>query len=152
MLGVGVVSVAGVGVLIATAPVPAPAASPPVVPSLPAALPPSPAPEPTSPPPGEAVASPSAEEAPPAAPPEPEGPVARFRSAVEGTKRLTVSCGSGSGEGTAEAVVGGEEIGDCTVTAVDQKRKRYITVVKKATAGTWTCFEGETKECVRTGD
>ena len=48
----------------------------------------------------------------------------------------------------AEAWVAGEAPGDCTVTVIDEGRKKYVAVLKGVTAGTWRCFGADPKLCV----
>ena len=85
-----------------------------------------------------------------AAEPEPERVVvagARFVSRLPATKKISVRCARGSGEGTAEAVVAGDDPGDCTVTAIDADRNRVSAVVKAAKVATYECFEAGAETC-----
>jgi hypothetical protein len=57
---------------------------------------------------------------------------------------VTVRCDEAEGEGDTTAVVAGDAPGDCTVTAMDSRRRRLTAVVTNARAGAYTCFaDGE---------
>jgi serine/threonine protein kinase len=72
------------------------------------------------------------------------GPSATFESALPGTRKVTVRCDEAEGEGDTTAVVAGDAPGDCTVTAMDSRRRRLTAVVTNARAGAYTCFaDGE---------
>lgn len=75
------------------------------------------------------------------------GPSARFESALPGTRKVTVRCDEGEGEGDTAAVVGGEALGDCTVTAMDSRRRRLTAVVTDARPGAYTCFSEGDANC-----
>lgn len=82
------------------------------------------------------------------APAEPvAGPHATFTSGLAGTRKLSVRCENGEGEGESSAVVAGEALGDCTVTAMDSSRLRLTAVVEGAVAGEYTCFVGGERTC-----
>ncbi len=89
-----------------------------------------------------AVVAPEAPE-----PPTPQvvsGPSATFESALPGTRKVTVRCDEGDGEGDTTALVAGEALGDCTVTAMDSRRRRLTAVVTDARPGDYICFaDGE---------
>ena len=109
-------------------------------------------PEPAPPKPAPAKTEPPKVEAPKVQakvePPKP-APIAGavFKSAAPDTKKLTVRCDQGEGEGATEAVVSSEKPGDCTVTALDTSRKRITAIVKGVKIREYTCFEGGAKEC-----
>jgi serine/threonine protein kinase len=119
----------------------------------PAPAPPKPAPAKTEPPKAEApkAEAPKAEAPKVEAKAEPPKPApivgAVFKSAAPDTKKLTVRCDQGEGEGATEAVVASEKPGDCTVTALDTSRKRFTAIVKGVKIREYTCFEGGAKEC-----
>ena len=78
----------------------------------------------------------------------PKGPSAHFVSEVSKAKKILAKCTGGDAEGVAEAWVAGEAPGDCTVTVIDEGRKKYVAVLKGVTAGTWRCFGADPKLCV----
>ena len=122
------------------------------------ALPGSAQPEPTSPapvvfPPSGGAAAP--ETAPPSAPVANVVPVpppvpddsATFVSLLENTKRITVRCGAVSGQGDERAIVSGNGLGDCTVTAVDRRRKRMTATVQDVEHREYACFRNSETTC-----
>ena len=72
---------------------------------------------------------------------------ARFLSMAAGTRKVSVRCEGGSASGKDSAVVIGDTIGDCTVTALDGDRKRWIALVKEVESVEYRCFVDGKKEC-----
>ena len=73
-----------------------------------------------------------------------------FRSGMENTKKMKVSCGGPSADGVdvvflpGDSLEGGEA---CTVTAIDTRRKRRTAEVKAPEAREYTCFAGGEERC-----
>ncbi|MBT3218215.1 MAG: protein kinase [Proteobacteria bacterium] len=74
-------------------------------------------------------------------------PSTRFVSKLENTKKITVRCDNGKGDGTTEVEIIATELGDCAVTAINNKRKRIAAVVKKVAPREYICFEDDKKSC-----
>lgn len=83
----------------------------------------------------------------PAPQPVPDGPTATFVSALPGTAKITVRCGSTSAEGTDRAVVSATDLEACTVTVLDRSRRRLTALVSEPHAGEYRCFEGGESVC-----
>ena len=101
---------------------------------------------------GPTVATPT-EPAPsaPAAPPPSalvEGGI-NFVSAAPDTTRVSVSCDGREADGSDGAGVAGPTAEKCAVKVVLKDRSRLYAEVTGATVGTWRCFEGGSKECVK---
>lgn len=127
----------------APAPSPGPSAKPEPKPA-PAEPAPSVAPEPKVEAPKPAAPAPAK----PAKPtPAGGGTEAKFVSAFPNTKKMTVRCTNGEGNGVGEAVVTSASPGDCRVTAIDKERNRVNATVKGAKAVTYTCFENGEETC-----
>ncbi len=86
---------------------------------------------------------------PPEEPAEPELPAdsAHFVSLLEGTKKVAVRCDNAKADGASEVTVTAPDIGNCTVTAIDQSRKRQTAVVKLVEHKRYECFRDGTKTC-----
>lgn len=98
---------------------------------------------------GPAPAEPPAE-AEPEEEPQPafvEGEGVRFVSELPGTRRMTVRCDAGQGQGVADVVIPGADHESCTVTAIGDHRKRLTAVVKPVEPREYTCFAGEENVC-----
>lgn len=98
-----------------------------------------------------AATEPKAEAAPAAvAAPVDLGPDAiRFVSEATDTSKIMVSCGGKDYAGAAEVQVPGPDAGECAVRVILKDRSRLNAKVASATKGTWRCFSGGAKECVR---
>ena len=72
---------------------------------------------------------------------------ARFLSMAAGTRKVSVRCEEGSASGSDSAVIEGDTFGDCTVTAVDGDRKRWVARVKEVKPVEYRCFVDGEKEC-----
>ncbi|MFT4622024.1 MAG: serine/threonine protein kinase [Myxococcota bacterium] len=72
---------------------------------------------------------------------------ALFVSKLPSTKRISVRCGTGQGDGASAAAVKGASLGDCTVTAVGSDRKRATAVVRAVEQREYTCFAGGENAC-----
>jgi hypothetical protein len=66
---------------------------------------------------------------------------------MPGTKRMTVRCTAGQGQGEGEVAIGEVSPGECTVTAVDASRKRRTAVVPKVEPRRYDCFGGAEDRC-----
>jgi hypothetical protein len=93
-----------------------------------------------------AVAEP-APAAPDPAPPAPAASGLTFQSGMVDTKKMTVRCDQGSGQGEASVSLGDVSPRECTVVAIDGSRKRRTAVVKDVKPRTYRCFAGDADSC-----
>lgn len=72
-----------------------------------------------------------------------------FVSAVPGTSRITASCDGVEVSGTDRVGLAGPTAKRCSVKVVLEDRSRLFAEIEAPEAGTWRCFEGGAKTCVR---
>ena len=72
---------------------------------------------------------------------------ALFVSKLDGTKKVSVRCSGGKGDGGKAAAVEGKSLGKCTVTAVGADRRRSTAVVEEVESRKYTCFVGGENRC-----
>lgn len=72
-----------------------------------------------------------------------------FVSAAPDTAKVSVTCDGREASGTDGAGVAGPRAEKCSVKVMLKDRTRLFAEVQGADAGTWRCFEGGSKECVR---
>ncbi len=84
---------------------------------------------------------------PAAATPELPDEGALFVSRLDGTKKVSVRCSGGKGDGGRAAAVEGKSLGKCTVTAVGADRRRSTAVVEEVENRKYTCFVGGENSC-----
>jgi serine/threonine protein kinase len=70
-----------------------------------------------------------------------------FVSEMPQTRKMTVRCDTGSGQGEGSVELGEVAPKECTVVAIDESRKRRTAVVKSPKATTWRCFAGDADTC-----
>ncbi|MDP2305803.1 MAG: hypothetical protein Q8P18_07225 [Pseudomonadota bacterium] len=72
-----------------------------------------------------------------------------FVSRAPDTAKITVTCDGVEAVGTDSVAIAAPSAASCAVKVMLKDRTRLFGDVSGATAGTYTCFDGGTKECVR---
>jgi len=72
---------------------------------------------------------------------------ARFVSALDGTKKITVTCGDRRADGPQSVSIALPNPVDCSVEVVDANRTRWRAKVQNVQFREYNCFENGEKSC-----
>jgi hypothetical protein len=77
----------------------------------------------------------------------PTGPNAQFISLLANTRKMSVRCDGGRGDGSMEATVVGAALGTCTVTALYDGRQRKTATIPETKSARYKCFRNGQQRC-----